>query len=33
MSKKKQRTITDGLEIPDRLFFRTPARKRAVEQV
>src|SRR5437867_4297780 len=30
MSKKKHRTITDGLEILDRLHFRTPARQRAL---
>jgi ribosome-binding protein aMBF1 (putative translation factor) len=31
MSTKKRRTTTDGLKILDRLYFRTPARKRAVE--
>ena len=28
----EQRTITDGLEILDRIYFRTPARKRALEK-
>ena len=33
MSKKKHRTITDGLEILDRLHFRgRPARERALEK-
>ena len=30
MTKKKQRTTTDGLEILDRLYFRTPARQQAL---
>jgi len=31
-AKKKQRTITDGLKILDRLYFRTPARQRALQK-
>ena len=30
MSKKTTRTITNGLEILDRLYFRTPARQQAL---
>ena len=29
-AKKKERAVTDGLEILDRLYFRTPARKRVL---